>query len=243
MQAWHWEVFLKDPGGNYGSYLQWLLSAWGWTISVAVCAMGIALVIGTIVGILRSVQNRLWAGLSQAWIELFRNIPLILQVFLWYQVMPVLIPELRRTSGFVLVIVALGLYTSSRIATQVFSGIRAVAVGQKSAATALGLTQLQSYRYVILPVSFRVILPVLTTEMMSVVKNSSVAFAVSVGELTMFALQAQEETARGTEIYLAVTGLYALSAIIVNRLMLMIQAKVEVPGVASGSRRLKESRC
>lgn len=236
MGTWYWGVFLQDPGGDYGSYLQWMMSAWGWTLLVAAGAFFIAMILGSAVGVMRSSTSRLISGIAQAWIELFRNIPLILQVFLWYQVMPVLIPELRRTSGFTLVVIALGLYTSARIATQVFSGINSVSAGQKAAATALGLSWYQRYRYVVLPVSFRLILPVLTTEVMSVVKNSSVAFAVSVGELTMFAMQAQEETARGIEIYLAVTALYAASALAANRLMRLLQRRAEVPGLASGSR-------
>jgi ABC-type amino acid transport system permease subunit len=76
----------------------------------------------------------------------------------------------------------------------------------------MGLTLPQTYRYVLLPMAFRIVIPPLTSESMNIVKNSSVAFAVSIAELTMFAMQAQEETSRGIEIYLAVTALYFISA-------------------------------
>jgi glutamate/aspartate transport system permease protein len=104
-----------------------------------------------------------------------------------------------------------------------------------AAATALGMNRVQSYRYVILPMALRIVIPPLTSESMNVVKNSSVAFAVSVPELTLFAMQAQEETARGIEIYLAVTLLYALSAFAVNRLMTWIERRTRIPGFVGTS--------
>jgi glutamate/aspartate transport system permease protein len=93
----------------------------------------------------------------------------------------------------------------------------------------------QSYRYVLLPMAFRIIIPPLTSETMNIFKNSSVAFAVSVAELTMFAMQAQEETTRGVEVYLAVTGLYVISAFVINRIMAFIEQRSRVPGlIAAG---------
>jgi glutamate/aspartate transport system permease protein len=102
---------------------------------------------------------------------------------------------------------------------------------------AMGLTTVQTYSYVLLPMAFRIILPPLTSESMNVLKNSSVAFAVSIAELTMFAMQAQEETSRGVEVYLAVTFLYAISAFAVNRVMAFVERRVQIPGyiVAGGS--------
>ena len=129
-----------------------------------------------------------------------------------------------------LVVLALGLFTSARIAEQVRAGIQALPRGQRYAGLALGLTTAQTYRYVLLPMAFRIIIPPLTSETMNIFKNSSVAFAVSVAELTMFAMQAQEETSRGIEIYLAVTGLYIVSAFAINRLMAFIERRVRVPG-------------
>jgi ABC-type amino acid transport system, permease component len=84
---------------------------------------------------------------------------------------------------------------------------------------------------VLLPQAFRIVIPPLTSEAMNVFKNSSVAFAVSVAELTMFAMQAQEETSRGVEIYLAVTALYVLSAFAINRVMALIEKRLRVPGL------------
>jgi glutamate/aspartate transport system permease protein len=93
----------------------------------------------------------------------------------------------------------------------------------------------QTYRYVLLPMGFRIIIPPLTSEAMNIVKNSSVAFAVSIAELTMFAMQAQEETSRGIEVYLAVTTLYAGTAFAINRAMAYIETRVRVPGYIAGA--------
>ncbi|MGJ7612651.1 MULTISPECIES: amino acid ABC transporter permease [unclassified Variovorax] len=231
MGNWDWQVFLQDPGGDYPTYLQWMLSAWGWTVSVALLALIVALVLGSLVGIIRTLPDNPWlVRLGNAWVELFRNIPLLVQIFLWYHVIPALIPVMKGVPSFILVVLALGFFTSARIAEQVRSGIQALPKGQRYAGMAVGFTTVQYYRYVILPMAYRIIIPPLTSETMNIFKNSSVAFAVSVTELTMFAMQAQEETSRGIEVYLAVTACYAVSALIINRLMAYIEKKTRVPG-------------
>lgn len=235
---WDWQVFLQDPGGEYPTYLQWMLSAWGWTVSVSLLALVIALVAGSIIGTIRTLpDNKFLVGFGNAWVELFRNIPLLVQIFLWYHVLPAIFPVLKGFSSFILVVLALGFFTSARIAEQVRAGIQALPRGQRYAGMAMGFTTVQYYRYVLLPMAFRIIIPPLTSETMNIFKNSSVAFAVSVTELTMFAMQAQEETSRGIEVYLAVTGLYVISAFAINRIMAFIEKRSRVPGfiVSSGA--------
>ena len=245
--SWDWQVFCEDTmertpvAGCLGkdgavTYLDWLLSAWGWTLSVALLALLLALALGLAIGTLRTLPDRPWiVRLGNAWVELFRNIPLLVQIFLWYHVVPALFPALKAVPGFVLVVLALGFFTSARIAEQVRSGIQALPRGQRHAGMALGFNTAQTYRYVLLPMALRIIIPPLTSETMNIFKNSSVAFAVSVAELTMFAMQAQEETSRGIEVYLAVTGLYIVSAFAINRLMAFIERRTRVPGfIAAG---------
>lgn len=228
---WDWEIFLQDPGGQYSSYLSWLGSAWGWTLAVSGASLAVALGFGLFIGTLRTLEHRpYWRVFGTAWTELFRNIPLLVQIFLWYHVVPVCFPILKNWSGFALVVVALGLFTSARISEQVYSGIRALPQGQRQAAQALGMTDVQVYRWVLWPCALRLILPPLVNEMMGAVKNSSVAFAVSVSELTLYALQVQEETARGMEVYAVVTGLYIVSALAVNRVMAWVEQWGRVPG-------------
>ncbi len=228
--TWDWQFFLKDTGDGR-TYLQWLFSAWGWTLSVAVLALIVALAFGSLMGILRTTPNAWFVAIGNVWTELFRNIPLLVQLFLWYHVLPSIFLSLRAIPSFLLVVFALGFFTSARISEQVKAGIQSLPKGQRYAGLAMGLTLPQTYRYVLLPMAYRIIIPPLTSESMNIIKNTSVAFAVSIAELTNFAMQAQEETSRGVEMYLAVTGLYFVSAFAVNRLAAFIERRVQVPGL------------
>ena len=234
--TWDWQVFLQDDGSGR-TYLEWMFEAWRWTLAVAGASWLVAMVTGALVGTIRTLPGSPWlVRLGNAWVELFRNIPLLVQIFLWYFVVPKVIPAFQQVPGFVLVVFGLGFFTSARIAEQFRAGIQALPRGQRYAALAMGFTTWQSYRYVLLPMAVRIILPPLTSESMNLLKNSSVAFAVSIAELTMFAMQAQEETSRGIEIYLAVTALYALSAFAINRVFAFIEKKMRVPGfIAAGT--------
>lgn len=235
--ALEWQVFLEDDGGGR-TYLEWMFEAWGWTLSVAGSAWVVAMVAGVLMGTLRTLPNSPgWSRFANAWVELFRNIPVLVQIFIWYFVLPKAFPVMQQVPGFLLVVLGLGFFTSARIAEQVRAGIQALPRGQSYAAMAMGFTTWQSYRYVLLPMAFRIIWPPLTSESMNLLKNSSVAFAVSIAELTMYAMQVQEETSRGIEVYLAVTALYAASAFAVNRVMAFVEKRIQVPGfvVAGGT--------
>ncbi|WP_137895385.1 amino acid ABC transporter permease [Ramlibacter sp. 2FC] len=247
MANWEWQVFCKDTiegavvercfGSNGDiTYLDWLLSAWGWTVSVSLSGLVLALLVGSLIGVIRTLPaSPGWVRLGNAWVELFRNVPLLVQIFLWYHVVPALVPPMKEVPPFLLVVFALGFFTSARIAEQVRAGVQALPKGQRYAGMAVGFTTAQTYRHVILPMAYRIIIPPLTSESMNIFKNSSVAFAVSIAELTQFAMQTGEETSRPIEMYLAVTGLYIVSALAVNRIMAFIEKRARVPGfVAAG---------
>jgi len=245
---WDWQVFCKDTidgtivegcmgkGADATTYLDWMISAWGWTLAVAVSAWFVALFVGALMGTLRTAPDRRLQLLGNAWVELFRNIPLLVQLFVWYHVVPALVPFMKSVPPFALVVFGLGFFTSARVAEQVRAGIQSLPRGQMMAGSAMGLTVPQTYRFVILPMAFRIVLPPLTSEAMNIIKNSSVAFAVSIAELTQFAMQSQEETSRGIEMYLGVTGLYIVSALVVNRIMAAIEKRVRVPGYVGGGK-------
>ena len=243
--ALDWQIFCQDTiertvvescfgtGGPKGTqtYLDWLLQAWGQTLLVAALSLLVALVVGSLVGIIRTLPDSPWlTRIGNWWVELFRNIPLLVQIFLWYHVVPVLFPAFADTPKLALVVAGLGLFTSARIAEQVRAGVQALTRGQRYAGMALGLTTQQYYRYVLLPMAFRIIIPPLTSEAMNIFKNSSVAFAVSITEHTFYAQQVGEATARGIEVYMAVTALYVVSAFAINRIMAVIEKRARVPG-------------
>lgn len=246
MSNWDWQVFCKDTidqevvprcfgSGGSITYLDWMMSAWGWTLSVSGLALIVAMFFGVLVGIARTTPSKWLVLIGDSWTELFRNIPVLVQVFLWYFVVPELVPVMKQVPSFLLVVLGLGFFTSARISEQVKAGIQSLPKGQTYAGLAMGFTLPQTYRYVLLPVALRIVIPPLTSEAMGIVKNSAVAFAVSVPELIMFARQAQEETSKGIEIYLAVTALYFISSIAIFAVARFIELRARVPGMVGSS--------
>ncbi|MBI5906123.1 MAG: amino acid ABC transporter permease [Deltaproteobacteria bacterium] len=241
---WNWGIFLERIKGGEETYLSWILTGFGWTVSVSLCSWAIALLLGFLVGTLRTAPNRWVARLCNAYVELFRNIPLLVQMFLWFFVVPELLPRglsmwVKRdmpAKEFATATVCLGLFTSARIAEQVRAGIQSLPRGQRYAGLAMGFTLPQTYRYVLLPMAFRIILPPLTSEFMNVFKNSSVAFAIGVLELTFQARQMQEDSEQGIETYLAVTLLYFICAFIAHRGMSWIEKRTRVPGYIAAAK-------
>lgn len=212
------------------TYVQWLLQAWGWTLLVALVALVIALILGLVIGVMRTLPNKGLALFGEAWTELFRNIPIVVQLLVWYHVVPELIPVLKGVPEVVLACMGLGLFTSARVAQQVKAGINTLPKGQRYAGLAMGMTLAQTYRFVLLPVALRIVLPTLTSESMNIIKNSSVASAIGVTEMIYFATQAGEETSMHGTMYLAVTILYFISAFTINRLAAVVDRRSRLPG-------------
>jgi His/Glu/Gln/Arg/opine family amino acid ABC transporter permease subunit len=235
---WNWGIFLEQVKSSEEIYLDWLITGLGWTVAVALSAWVLALIFGSIVGTLRTVPRKSLVLIATTWVELFRNIPLLVQMFLWFFVIPELLPrdlslwvkQDMPAKEFFTAVICLGLFTSARVAEQVRAGIQSLPGGQRMAGLAIGLTLAQTYRYVTLPMAFRIIIPPLTSEFMNVFKNSSVAFAIGVLELTFQARQMQEDSEQGIETYLAVTVLYFICAFIANRGMAFIEKRSRVPG-------------
>jgi len=136
---------------------------------------------------------------------------------------------------FITASICLGLFTSSRVAEQVRAGIQSLSHGQWMAGLAMGFTLPQTYRHVLLPSALRMVIPPLTSEFMNVFKNSSVAFAIGVMELTFQARQMQEDSEQGIETFLAVTTLYFLCAMSANRIMHLIETRTRIPGTIGNS--------
>lgn len=236
--SWNWHMFFETVQAGEETYLDWLLTGLGWTLAVALSAWIIALLVGALMGTLRTVPNRSAVAVGNLWVELFRNIPLLVQLFLWFFVVPELLPrewslwvkQAMPAKEFITATLALGLFTSARIAEQVRAGIQSLPRGQKAAALALGLTLPQAYRHVILPMALRIVIPPLTSEFMNVFKNSAVAYAIGVFDLTFVSRQMVEESGQVIESLLAATVLYFLCAFLANRGMAFIEKRTRVPG-------------
>jgi len=237
---WNWGVLLQQEPGGTGTYLQYLLVGLGWSIVTALSAWLIALLVGSMVGTLRTTTNKWVVRLGNGYVEIFRNVPLIVQMFLWFFVFPELLPTRMGDaikqmappwSSFIPAVLCLGIFTSVRVAEQVRAGIQSLPRGQRMAGTAMGLTQAQTYVHVILPQAFRIILPPLTSEFMNIVKNSSIALTIGLLELTGRARAMQEMTFQVFEAFAAATTLYLITNLIVVLGMRFVEHKVRVPGL------------
>ena len=241
---WDWRIFLAAEPGGTGTYLKYLVVGLGWTLATALAAWVIALAIGSVVGTLRTTPYKWVIRLGNAYVEIFRNVPLIVQMFLWFFVVPELLPKglgdwVKQMpppwGSYLPAVMCLGLYTSVRIAEQVKSGIGSLSRGQGMAGTALGLTLAQNYRFVLLPQAFRIVLPPLTSEFMNVIKNSSVALTIGLLELTGRARAMQEFSFKVFEAFAAATVIYLLTNLVVVLAMRALEKKVRVPGLISAS--------
>ena len=229
------------PDGD-GTWLMSLASGLQYTLVVAALAWIIAFVLGSVLGVMRTTENKWAVGVGNAYVELFRNIPLIVQFFVWYFVLPGLIPAVKvwvvsldpTTHQFVTAIVCLGLFTAARISEQVRSGIQALPRGQRMAGYAMGLTQAQTYRYILLPVAYRIVIPPMTSELMNLIKNTAVAFSIGLVELFFRTREMGELTFRYFEAFAAATLTYVVIAMFANRVMAFIERRIAIPGFISG---------
>ncbi len=242
---WNWGVFLSETPSGGATYLDWLLEGLQWTVMLSLAAWLIALAVGFVVGVLRTVPNRWLSGLATAYVELFRNVPLLVQLFLWYFVMPELLPEAwgmafkqshPLTQQFLAAMVCLGLFTAARVAEQVRAGIESLPKGQLAAGKALGFTLPQIYRYVLVPMAARIIVPPLTSEFLNIFKNSAVATTIGLIELSRQAQQLVDYTAQPYEAFIAVTLLYLAINVVVMFLMRRLEQRTRVPGYIGGGK-------
>jgi glutamate/aspartate transport system permease protein len=238
-------LFETTPDGA-ARYLDWIVSGLGWTLFLALGAWIIALVVGTFVGVARTLPNGILPGMGRVYVETFRNIPLLVQMFFWYFVLPELLPvrigmAIKQMDppwgSFIPALICLGLFTAARIAEQVRAGLQALPRGQIQAASALGFARGGTYRLILLPQAFRIILPTLTNEFMTIFKNTSVALTIGLVELTATAREINENTFRTFETFGVVTIVYLVIALIAWQIMYRIERAVQLPSLASGRSR------
>jgi glutamate/aspartate transport system permease protein len=234
---WNWKIFWEASPEGAGSYLSTLVSGLGWTMATALAAWVMALTLGVLVGVLMTLPLRLVTRLGNGYVELFRNVPLLVQMFLWYFVAPELLPKewgdavkQLPNASFLTAVVCLGFFTSARVAEQVRAGISSLARGQPMAAMALGLTLPQTYRFVVLPQALRIILPPLTSEFLNIIKNSAVALTIGLMELTSRARAMQEFSFQVFEALCAATVVYLVVNVTVINLMRALERKAAFPG-------------
>ncbi|MGE5385189.1 MAG: amino acid ABC transporter permease [Betaproteobacteria bacterium] len=241
--SWNWSIFLNAVPSGETSYLGWMVSGTQITIVLSLAAWAIALVLGGTMGVLRTVPNRLLSGLAATYAEFFRNIPLLVQLFIWYFVLPELLPPALGNAfkqsdplaqQFFAAMVALGFFTSARVCEQVRAGINSLPRGQKNASLALGFTLPQTYRFVLLPMAVRIVIPPMTSEFLNVFKNSAACSTIGLLELAAQGRQLVDYTAQPYESFIAVTVLYVLINLVVMAGMRWVEKRARLPGYIGG---------
>ena len=232
---WNWSVLIEPQ------YFDWIISGTLWTIYLSIASSFIAFFLGSIIGIFRTLDNKILNFIGTTYVEIFRNIPLLVQMFIWYFVFPEIVTDDFGTwlkqdlpnPEFSSALMCLGTYTASRVAEQVRSGINSVSTGVGMAGYATGLSTYQLYIYVLLPIGYRIIIPPLTSEFLTIFKNSSLALTIGLLELTARSNMIMDWTFQGFEAYTAATIIYVSVTMIVTLIMQRIENKTQIPGFIS----------
>ncbi len=229
-----WSVLWRQPYG------EWMLHGIWYTLQIGFFAWIIALLLGIAIGSIRVSSWRSLRFLGTAYVELFRNIPFLVQLFFWYYAGPMLFGktlqfQINSIQGlnYYVAIFALGLYTASRVAEHVRAGFASIGQGQYQAVLSTGMTQFQMYWHVIIPHALRLIIPPLTTEFLTIFKNSSVAMTISVAETTFASYKIDSETFHGLEATTGAMLVYLVLGITVVKFMEFIEARFKIPGLIS----------
>ncbi|MDR0219656.1 MAG: amino acid ABC transporter permease [Enterobacteriaceae bacterium] len=241
---WNWGIFLQEaPFGNT-TYLGWIISGLQVTIALSICAWIIAFIVGSLFGVLRTVPNKFLSGLGTCYVELFRNVPLIVQFFIWYLVVPELLPkdlsnwfkmDLDPNIQFFLSsVICLGLFTAARVCEQIRAAIQSLPRGQKNAGLAMGLTLPQTYRCVLLPNAYRVVIPPMTSEMLNLVKNSAIASTIGLVDMAAQAGKLLDYSSHAYETFTAITLAYAGICLVIMLAMNILEKKIRLPGNLGG---------
>jgi glutamate/aspartate transport system permease protein len=227
-----WGVLWRQPYG------MWLLEGLWFTIKIGFVAWIIAFIWGVCIGTLRVTPWRWLRFFSSAYTEIFRNIPFLVQLFFWYYAGPMLFGEtlgrqINQITGlnYYVAIIALGLYTASRVAEHMRAGFASISPDQYQAVLSTGMTQYQMYRHVIIPYALRIIMPPLTTEFLTIFKNSSVAMTIGVAELTFMSYRIDAETFHGLEATTGAMVIYLVLGLTVVRVMSIIENRFKIPGM------------
>lgn len=243
-----------DAAAEEVTWLQMMLTGLKWHFVVFLGALVLAMFLGSILGVMRTTPNKWLVRLGSAYVELFRNVPLVIQYFFWLLVFPSFLPATfspdsnANVSGlwyrhiasaypWVMGILGLGMYHAARVSEQVRAGIQTVSTGQWNAGFALGMSRPQIYIYNVLPQAFRIVWPTLTSEVMNMFKNASVAFVVSVVNFYALTKTMIEETSQVIVILVATTFVYLFFTYGIKFLMVLIEKRMQIPGMVIGGKK------
>lgn len=236
-----WSVLWESPFGY------WLLQGIKNTFILSLLAWAIALALGIGLGLLRTAPWRLPRALATAYVEFFRNTPLLVQLFFWYFAVPQILPAGPLRDGlnalnldtpfltlnyeFLAGLVGLGVYTSARVGETIRAGIQSIPRQQTEAALSSGLTLVQVYRHVLIPLGLRLVIPPMTTEFLTIFKNSSLAITIGFAEITFQTQQINSYTFKGLEAVTAATLIYLAISLTIAAGMHRAEHRYAIPGL------------
>jgi len=227
----NWSVLWSGQSGG------WLLQGVITTLEIFLLGLLIAVVLGIVAGALRSAPLAPLRWLASGYVEFFRNVPLLVWMFFWYFGVPPLLPQgvqdwlFDHGVEFWAGVFALGVYHGARFSEVMRSGIQSIPKTQLEAALTTGLTVIQAYRLVIVPIALRLIIPPATNETVNLLKNSSVALTIGVAELTFQTRQIETYTARAFEALAAGTIIYLVLCLAIASIMAYVERRVAIPGM------------
>jgi polar amino acid transport system permease protein len=218
-----------------GQYFEWILSGVKVTLQLSVVSVALSFILGLLIAVMRmsNVKPILW--FSHAYLEFFRNTPLLVQIFFWYfgsyKILPMVVNDWLNSMNFefAAAVIALTIYTSAFIAEDIRSGVRSIPKEQMEAARSSGFSYLKSMYYIILPQAVRLTIPPLINQFLNLMKNSSLAMTIGVAELTYQARQVESYTFKGFEAFTAATLVYLGLSLLITGLMTLYNKYVLNP--------------
>jgi polar amino acid transport system permease protein len=229
--TFNWSVLWSGESGS------WLLLGLITTLEISLLGWLLAVTLGIFSGALRTVPLLPVRWTATFYVEFFRNVPLLVWMFFAYFGVPPLLPQAMQDwlydngAEFWAGVFALGVYHGARISEVIRSGIQSIPKTQFEAAASTGLTVTQSYRFIILPVALRLIIPPATNESLNLLKNSSVALTIGVAELTFQTRQIETYTAKAFEALTAGTLIYLSLCLMIALIMARVERRYAIPGM------------
>lgn len=227
-----WSVLWREPYG------EWMLQGIWLTLQLGFLAWIIALSLGVFLGTMRAAPWKLLRLVSTIYVEVFRNVPFLVQLFFWFYAGPMIFGKtlqfkINAISGlnYYCAVVGLGLYTASRVAEHVRAGFASIGQGQYQAVLSTGMTQWQMYWHVMIPHALRLVIPPLTTEFLTIFKNSSVAMTIGVAETTFMSYKIDSDTFHGLEATTGAMFVYLVLGMVVVKTMSYFEKKFRIHGL------------
>ena len=233
----HWSVLWISP------HINWLLDGILTTLRLSVLSWILAVLLGIIFGALRTVPFRPLRAVATAYVEFFRNVPLLVWLFFWYFGAPEVFPEsvrqwfIRHGIEFWSAVAAVSIYHGARFAEVIRAGIQSIPKTQLEAGLSSGLSVGQTYRLIIIPIALRLIVPPATNESLNLLKNTSLAMTIGVAEITFATRQIETYTAKAIEAFTAGTLIYLILCLGISTIMNRVESKFAIPGLIARTAR------